>query len=181
MSKFKVKYIEISIKETEINARSIDSVRSEFTKSHPKLDTTLYNILTILEDSEYAVKQNSYEIPKSIVAENEYVNEIPSKESMYYESVGNTTIDYRGMNLKTDFGTTYLTSREYNVFYVLLQHIDELCTLDNLMNEIDCISEDIDYRKAISSAVSKIRRKLEKIGSNLTIDTVKGKGYRLRS
>jgi DNA-binding winged helix-turn-helix (wHTH) protein len=76
-------------------------------------------------------------------------------------------------------GTTItLLPKEFALFYFLYQHHDQTFTRESLLDHVWPLEEPVD--RTVDDHVYRLRKKLKEWNSYVTLETVRGTGYRLR-
>ena len=91
---------------------------------------------------------------------------------------GNTTLDTRSFNLSAPGGSYKLANKEYQTMLLLMQNPGQVLSSGQFLENIwspDSRAED----NTVWTYISYLRRKLEAIGADVSIRTVRGAGYLL--
>ena len=167
--KFNITYLSVSVKQESIEAEDITEVKIKFLDSHPASRNTIRHILNIDSAKHQPVYQTS-NIPKE--------NTIISNQ---VEILGNTTLDFVYHSVLTDDGQQELTPREWVTLEYLLDHKDEVVHPDDIYRyAFDEPTMNSKLSKAHVAHITRIRKKLKSINSNVEIKTIQSFGYVLR-
>jgi len=91
-------------------------------------------------------------------------------------TVGDTTLDYDALTIKTPEGIRELPPKEFMLLYKLLSYPDKIFTRRQLMDELWDMTSDTDER-TVDVHINRIREHL-KNNHDLEIMTVRGLGYK---
>ena len=91
-------------------------------------------------------------------------------------TVGNTTLDYDALTIKTPEGIRELPPKEFMLLYKLLSYPDKIFTRRQLMDELWDMTSDTDER-TVDVHINRIREHL-KNNHDFEIVTVRGLGYK---
>ena len=110
-----------------------------------------------------------------------YDNKIlkPKRVNAYVISVGNMTFNRRKYQLQTAVGSVELTKNEAVILQNLIDHMGAVVHREVLHAQIDTYGF-CNSNRTVDVHVSALRKKLNRIDSNLEILTKRGVGYILR-
>lgn len=91
-------------------------------------------------------------------------------------TVGDTTLDYDALTIKTTEGIRELPPKEFMLLYKLLSYPDKIFTRRQLMDELWDMTSDTDER-TVDVHINRIREHL-KNNHDFEIMTVRGLGYK---
>ena len=91
-------------------------------------------------------------------------------------TVGDTTLDYDALTIKTPEGIRELPPKEFMLLYKLLSYPDKIFTRRQLMDELWDMTSDTDER-TVDVHINRIREHL-KSNHDFEIMTVRGLGYK---
>lgn len=97
------------------------------------------------------------------------------KESVSFENI---SLDFNTFELCCGDKKTRLTNKEYKLMDYLIRHQDSLCSTEKLMEAVwdfDTLAE----INVVWAYISALRKKLESIGANVEIKSIRGVGYQL--
>ena len=190
MSKYKIKYIAVSIEEETFEAPNKSQAIAQFHAKYIKTENSIYNIIHILDYAAVQAKINEIKKsmePKPVVVESLPVKKesevdaalekiFPKEDEVIYDLI----IHPETRSIETKHGSTSLTSREYDLLVYLAHNADRTCPTSEILENV--FKWNVDMKsdtKLVSSSASRLRKKLYQINSTTAIDCIRGLGYML--
>lgn len=93
-------------------------------------------------------------------------------------NVGNINLDHNTFELKGPNGTINLTNTEYRLLEYLIKNKDSVVPTEKLMEDLWPNDADVEIN-VVWTYITALRRKLDKVGSNMAIKAARGVGYKL--
>ncbi|MCR5490980.1 MAG: response regulator transcription factor [Bacilli bacterium] len=92
--------------------------------------------------------------------------------------IGNVTLDFDTFELRTPTASVRLTNKEYRLMECLIRNKNVLLSTERLMENVWDYDSDAEIN-VVWAFLSSLRKKLDQIGADQTIISVRGVGYKL--
>jgi DNA-binding response OmpR family regulator len=102
----------------------------------------------------------------------------PGAEALKPIIVGALSFDMQSREVVVDGQTAILHRRELNMLEALCRRVNRVVSRETLLEEIFSLTDDV-QDSTLDSVVSRLRRRLNALGANVAIHTLRGVGYML--
>ncbi|CCE60014.1 response regulator transcription factor [Staphylococcus argenteus] len=95
-------------------------------------------------------------------------------------TIGNITLNQSYMELQVDNKTMTLPNKEFQLLYMLVSHPKQIFSREHIIEKIWGYDYEGDER-TVDVHIKRLRQRLKKLNATLTIETVRGQGYKVEN
>ena len=190
MPKYNIKYLKVAVSDVDITAENEGVARAKFINSYNRTNNTIYSVINISEVKEpSSYKPTVSEVfakPQSTIYEPEKKQpsmqkvkidpkvEIEDGVARFHDLVFN----FNQHKIFSSEKNVSMSGRESSILRYLLQNVDMPKNPSDILVDVFQWDDDRpDSTKAVSTTISRIRKKLAKLGTPVNIDNIRGQGY----